>query len=197
MSNNYNISDDCEINILELDPIVEMSSFIEDNKYNNYRIHYTRDIYFKNMEGVIKEYAILNYLKFDKFISSIYNQMETDYNISSNSYEIIPLSKYAEHGLELKEYLNNNGINIENVTSKEILQDNKYYYLVSLNEKKELIRKQQDEMIYIVTVRDECPVCYINKILYKYYECDHTICSGCHIEWLRHLGITCPMCRSD
>jgi hypothetical protein len=183
-----------EINILELEPIINMDTFIENNNINN-RIHYTTHIYFKNMQGSIKEYAILNYLNFDKFISVIYNKLKNDFNLESyNVYEIIPLSKKAEYGLELKEYLINEGINLENTTSKDILHDNKYYYVISHSEKEELLKKEQEETICIV--KNECPVCYTNKILYRYYDCFHSICHECHIRWREHLGRTCPTCRS-
>jgi hypothetical protein len=177
-----------QINTLE--PIISIDNFIHDNN----SIHYTRSI-FKNMKGVIKEYAILNYLNFDNFIYAIDNQIKKDYNLESyTNYEIIPLSKYAEYGLELKEYLINRRVNIQNTTSKEILEYNKYYYIISLIEKEELLRKKQETFIYMIN--EECPICYTNKTLYIYYNCIHTICNDCNINWRCHYGTTCPICRS-
>lgn len=176
------------INIDELEHIISMDTFITLN--NDLQNHYTNYISFKNINGIIKHYAILNYLNFEKFIDIIYNKIKCDYDFENiQSFEIIPLSNKRECGLELKDYLINNGDDLTQITSKEILHNNKYYYVITNNEKRKLILKELSEI-------GECPVCYIHKKLYIYYNCFHTMCDLCHLKWKRQLGTTCPTCRS-
>lgn len=170
------------------EPIIDIDTFSNYNISN--KIHYT-NICFKNINGIVKEYFILNYLNFETFISIIYNKIKSDYNFEDiSSFEIIPSSEKKETGSELKEYLINNTMDISQLTSKKIVLHNKYYYVITKIEKEEIIQNQQAQL-------KECPICYENKKLYVYYNCSHSICNLCYIKWKIQLGETCPTCRSN
>jgi hypothetical protein len=156
--------------------------------YTNNLNTYTPNIYFKSISGEkIYEYAIMNNLTFYTFIDKIYNRISKDFGLNYD-FEIIPLSHDIEYGLEIKDYLLYNDFDINQIESRDILNNNNSYYVRTNAEKQHLYMN--------IDHNNECPVCYEKNILYKFYVCYHKLCKKCYLNWKCRLGTTCPICRS-
>lgn len=150
------------------------------------------------MEFYVKQAYTCNTIKFkiydDEIVNidyqKLYNKIifewRIKFHINFYNFDIIPCG----HGEEYTP------INVINFNILHNMENNNVLSLY-IKEKHEtnanlpnITNLDSDVILY------ECPICYIDRILFKMCVNGHTICMEC-IDNIRHYDMNCPICRSE
>jgi len=156
----------------------------------------TYPIYFKEVwTSNTYEMNINPSLTIEQFIERATHQLSLEFNINENELDIVEAGQcISDIASEEAPALIPSNITLQRQWGDD-LKDASFYvrrknYLYPGSQTYRELRIAEQ------AARNECPICLESRsLMFRFNNCSHSICSGCHVNCLRVSYVICPLCR--